>query len=245
MSTSGHSPVPEPAPDPTQAPGAEPDAAPPSARLSHRWAVALVFGSSAAVLVVEIVALRLLAPHLGLTLETSTLVIGIALSAIALGSWAGGRIADAVDPRRLIGPVLGVSGAVVAFTPASLRFVADTAPGLLLPAASLTILIPGSLLSAVTPMVTKLRLHSLQQTGTVVGQLSGASTLGAILGTVLTGLRVDFPAARQRDLGQPRGATRSRFPPLGVGHPIGARNRSPGARGGYRWASRGGRPGWL
>ncbi len=182
---------PQPAPHPTQAAGgaagAAPDAALPGARLSHRWAVVLVFGSSAAVLVVEIVALRLLAPHLGLTLETSTLVIGIALSAIALGSWAGGRVADAVDPRRLIGPALGVSGAVVAFTPASLRFVADTAPGLLLPAASLTILIPGSLLSAVTPMVTKLRLHSLQQTGTVVGQLSGASTLGAILGTVLTG----------------------------------------------------------
>ncbi len=39
---------------------------------------ALVFGSSAAVLVVEIVALRLLAPYLGLTLETSTTVIGLA-----------------------------------------------------------------------------------------------------------------------------------------------------------------------
>lgn len=114
-------------------------------------------------------------------------MIGIALSAIALGSRAGGRVADAVDPRRLIGPALGVSGAVVAFTPASLRFVADTAPGLLLLAASLTILISASLLSAGTSMVTKLRLHSLQQTGTVVGHLSDASTLGAILGTVLTG----------------------------------------------------------
>ena len=76
---------------------------------------------------------------------------------------------------------------MVAFTPASLRFVADTASGLLLLAASLTILISASLLSAGTSMVTKLRLHSLQQTGTVVGHLSDASTLGAILGTVLTG----------------------------------------------------------
>ena len=54
-------------------------------------AAALVFGSSAAVLVVELAALRLLAPYLGLTLETSTMVIGIALAAIAVGSWAGGR----------------------------------------------------------------------------------------------------------------------------------------------------------
>ncbi|MDT0551392.1 fused MFS/spermidine synthase, partial [Streptomyces lonegramiae] len=72
--------------------------------LGQRAAVALVFGSSAAVLVVEIVALRLLAPYLGLTLETSTMVIGIALTAIALGSWLGGRAADQVDPYRLIGP---------------------------------------------------------------------------------------------------------------------------------------------
>lgn len=149
--------------------------------------MALVFGSSAAVLVVEIVALRLLAPYLGLTLETSTLVIGIALAAIALGSWGGGRVADRTDGRRLLGPALGISGAVVALTPALLRTVAETSPGLLMLAALLTIMLPGTLLSAVTPIATKLRLDSLERTGTVVGQLSGIGTLGAIVGTVVTG----------------------------------------------------------
>ncbi|MFC8276811.1 fused MFS/spermidine synthase [Streptomyces sp. NPDC057271] len=152
------------------------------------WTAALlVFGSSAAVLVVEIVALRLLAPYLGLTLETSTLVIGIALTAIAAGSWLGGRVADQVDPSRLIGPALGLSGAVVALTPAVLRTTAEWAPELLLLIASLTILLPGALLSAVTPIVTKLRLTSLAETGTVVGRLSGVGTFGAIVGSVLTG----------------------------------------------------------
>ena len=46
---------------------------------------------------------------------------------------------------------------------------------------------PGALLAAVTPMVTKLRLTSLAQTGTVVGKLSGIGTTGAIFGTVVTG----------------------------------------------------------
>ncbi|MFF9912413.1 fused MFS/spermidine synthase [Streptomyces sp. NPDC013457] len=152
------------------------------------WTAALlVFGSSAAVLVVEIVALRLLAPYLGLTLETSTLVIGIALTAIAAGSWLGGRIADQVDPSRLIGPALGLSGVVVALTPVVLRSTAEWAPGLLLLIASLTILLPGALLAAVTPIVTKLRLTSLAETGTVVGRLSGVGTFGAIVGTILTG----------------------------------------------------------
>lgn len=155
--------------------------------LGPRTAAVLVFGSSAAVLVVEIVALRLLAPYLGLTLETSTMVIGIALTAIAAGSWLGGRIADQVDPRRLIGPSLGVSGAAVALTPAVLRTTAEWAPVVLLLIASLTILLPGALLSAVTPIVTKLRLTDLAETGTVVGRLSGVGTVGAIVGTVLTG----------------------------------------------------------
>ena len=157
------------------------------AALGDRTAVALVFGSSAAVLVVELTALRLLAPYLGLTLETSTLVIGIALGAIALGSWSGGRAADRSDPRRLLGPLLGVSGVVVAVTPAIVRTVAETAPELLTFVASLTILVPGAMLSAVTPIVTKLLLTSLDETGTVVGRLSGIGTVGAIVGTILTG----------------------------------------------------------
>ncbi len=152
------------------------------------WAAAaLVFGSSAAVLVVEIVALRLLAPYYGLTLETSTFVIGTALAAIAAGSWAGGRVADLVPPRRLLGPLIGISGVVVAATPFLVRGAATGDAGLLLLAAVLTILVPGALLSAVTPVTVKLRLRSLHETGTVVGRLSGIGTVGAIAGTVVTG----------------------------------------------------------
>ncbi|ANW67760.1 spermidine synthase [Mycobacterium sp. djl-10] len=167
-------------PDETPAP-------PPLPALGSRAAAVLAVLSSAAVLVVEITALRLLAPYLGLTLETSTLVIGLALAAIAIGSWLGGRAADVMDPRRLIGAALGGSGAVVALTPALLRTAAEWAQPVLMLIAALTILVPGALLAAITPMVTKLRLTSLTETGTVVGRLSGLSTVGAIAGTVLTG----------------------------------------------------------
>jgi len=163
---------------------ASPDAVP----LGRYPAAALVFGASAAVLVVEIVALRLLAPYLGLTLETSTVVIGVALTAIALGAWAGGRAADIMPPRRALGPLLAVSGVAVAATPFLVRAAGVVGGGtLVLFVAALAIVVPGSLLSAVTPMVTKLRLTSLGATGTVVGQLSGIGTAGAIVGTVVTG----------------------------------------------------------
>ncbi len=151
-------------------------------------AAALVFGSSAAVLVVELVALRLLAPYYGLTLETNTMVIGLALTAIAAGTWVGGWSADRVPPRHLLGPLLGISGAAVAVTPTVVRGAASSgSPGFLLIAATLSILVPGALLSAVIPVVIKLRLTSLHQTGTVVGRLSGVGTVGAIFGTVVTG----------------------------------------------------------
>ena len=159
-----------------------------SAPLARWAAAALVFGSSAAVLVVELVALRLLAPYLGLTLETNTLVIGVALAAIALGSWLGGRSADVVQPRRTLAPLLAVSGAAVAVTPVAVRAAGSLGDGgLLLIAAGATIIVPGALLSAVTPMVTKLVLTSLDETGSVVGRLSGIGTAGAIFGTVVTG----------------------------------------------------------
>ncbi|CAM5516173.1 Spermidine synthase OS=Streptomyces cyaneofuscatus OX=66883 GN=G3I52_10125 PE=4 SV=1 [Streptomyces cyaneofuscatus] len=80
-----------------------------------------------------------------------------------------------------------MAGVVVALTPLLLRTTAEwAAPALLLVAAG-TLLVPGALLSAVTPLVTKLRLTSLAETGTVVGRLSGVGTFGAIVGTVLTG----------------------------------------------------------
>lgn len=160
----------------------------PQHHLGDRLAIALVFGASAAVLVIEIVALRLLVPYFGLTLETSTFVIAIALAAIAAGSWAGGWLADRVEPRRLLAPLLAISGLVTASMPVAVRAAAELGSGgLLWLVAAVCIMIPGALLSAVTPAVIKLRLTSLNETGSTVGRLSGIGTIGSIVGTVVTG----------------------------------------------------------
>ncbi|UED88310.1 fused MFS/spermidine synthase [Streptomyces profundus] len=155
--------------------------------MGPRTGAVLVFGSSAAVLVVELVALRLLAPHVGLTLEMNTMVIGIALSAIALGAWAGGRAADAMAPRRALGPLLALSGVAVAMTPTLVRLAGAAGGTVTLLVGGVCLFVPAALLTAVTPMVTKLLLVDLEATGTVVGRLSGIGTAGGIAGTVLTG----------------------------------------------------------
>lgn len=154
-------------------------------------AMALVFLTSAAVLILEVVALRLVAPYVGITLETNSGIIGVALAAIATGAFAGGRLADRDDPRKLLGVLLIVGGALICLVPPVVRRAGDTltgaeAGGVLLLAA-LAIFLPAAVLSAVPPMTVKLQLASLSDTGTVVGRLSGVSTLGAIAGTLLTG----------------------------------------------------------
>ena len=156
------------------------------------WVAAVVtFLSSGAVLVLEIAGLRLIAPYVGITLQTNTAVIGFALAAIAVGAWMGGALADRTDPRRLIAPLLVAGGALVVAVLPLVRFAgslltgADAGSVLLL--AAVAVVVPAALLSAVPPMVVKLQLASLAETGSVVGRLSGIGTLGGIAATFLTG----------------------------------------------------------
>jgi hypothetical protein len=156
-----------------------------------RLAVALAFCSSAAVMVLELVSLRLVAPYIGLTLETNTAVIGVALAAIATGSAMGGRFADMVPPTRTLGPLMLFGGALVMLILPVVRWTGEALRGegndLVFLVLAVALFAPASLLAAVTPMVTKLRLATLAETGTVVGRLSAYATVGGIAGTVLTG----------------------------------------------------------
>jgi spermidine synthase len=163
----------------------------PPAALPGWVAAAVTFLCSGAVLVMEIVGLRLIAPYVGVTLQTSTAIIGFALAAIAIGAWIGGATADRTDPRRLIAPLMVAGGALVVAVLPLVRFTgslltgADAGGVLLL--AAVAVVVPAALLSAVPPMVVKLQLASLAETGAVVGRLSGIGTLGGIAATFVTG----------------------------------------------------------
>jgi spermidine synthase len=152
---------------------------------------AVVFLAAAAVLVIEIAALRLIAPYVGVTLQTNTAVIGAALGAIAFGAWTGGRVADRTDPNRLLGPLLLLAAGLTMLTLPIVRWAGELTRGTdasaVLLLAMLAVFAPAALLSAVTPMVVKTQLQDLRETGTIVGRLSGIGTLGAILATFATG----------------------------------------------------------
>lgn len=160
--------------------------------LNNRIAAALVFLTSGAVLVLEIVGLRLVGPYVGVTLSSSTAIIGVALAAIAYGAWTGGWLADRrIDQRRLLSPLLLLGAVATAATLPIIRVAGvwlrgtDATSVLLL--AAMTLFVPAALLSAVTPLVVKLQLQDLTHTGRVVGRLSSIGTLGAITATFATG----------------------------------------------------------
>lgn len=158
--------------------------------LSSNVAMILVAATSGLVLVIEILAGRLMAPYVGVSLETFTGIIGTILGGIALGAAAGGSLADRKDPMRLIAQALFFGGGLtwlslpIVFT---LGPLVGSGPVAIVVLSAAAFLLPAAVLSGIGPMVAKLELESIAETGSVIGRLSAASTFGALLGTFGTG----------------------------------------------------------
>ena len=185
-----------------------------------RGAAALVFISSGAVLVLEILGIRLLAPYVGLTIETTTVIIGTVLAGIAAGAAVGGRAADELDPRRLLAGLLAAGGALaIATVPiarglgSALQEDAGAAAVLI---AAVALFPPAAVLSAVTPTVARMQLHDLDDHRRGRRPAVGVGDGRRARGHVRDRLR-DRPAGadrrrRRRRRGRPRRARPRRRP---------------------------------
>ncbi len=70
----------------------------------------IVFISNACVMVIELVAGRIVAPFIGVSLYTWTSIIGIILAGMSLGNYVGGKLADRYASRRLLGTLFILAG---------------------------------------------------------------------------------------------------------------------------------------
>ena len=154
----------------------------------------IVFLASACTLVLEIVAGRILAPFIGVSLYTWTSIIGVVLAGISLGNYLGGVVADRIGSRRTLGLILlggGLTSLVVLpLATVDLTLIFPRSYPLMLRIVLLTSLLffpPSLVLGMVSPVVVKLALTDLKQTGNVVGKIYAFSTLGSIVGTFATG----------------------------------------------------------
>ena len=174
--------------------------------------VGAVLGSAAvaalagyAVMSLELVAVRLLAPWFGDSAYVWTNVIGVLLVALALGAWLGGTLAVPDRAAGRLRNVLLLAAALTAVTP----WIAGSVAGLMVRSglpleAALPALVRGSLaativlfappvvlLGTVSPLlitarVAQARADAPAPIGPIVGRIAAASTAGSLVGTFAT-----------------------------------------------------------
>lgn len=152
----------------------------------------IVFISSGSIMILELVAGRIIAPHVGSSLYTWTSVIGVVLAGISLGNYVGGRLADRWASLRLLGVIyllaavtcLGVLWVdqVTRITPRDWSIVAEV-----LALTTALFFLPCAILGTLSPIVAKLAVSDLAKTGSTVGKIYAAGALGSIVGTFMTG----------------------------------------------------------
>ena len=152
----------------------------------------VVFIASFCTLVIELVAGRIMAPYVGVSLYTWTSIIGVVLAGISIGAYLGGWIADRYPRSSTLGWLLFLSG-IGAFSISPLtnlvggaEWQANLMTRILL-ITTLVFFVPSCLLGMISPVVVKLTLNNLEKTGNVVGKIYAFSTLGSILVTFATG----------------------------------------------------------
>ena len=156
------------------------------------------FFAGVSVMAVELGASRLLAPYFSSSQIVWTIIIGTIMIAMALGNLYGGRSADKnPDPDRLYRRIL-IAAVWIAAIPFLGRYVILGVTGLLIVAVNSAFLIwagfiscivifvfPLFLLGTTTPSLARFTVESLDDSGTIVGRLNAANTIGSILGTFL------------------------------------------------------------
>jgi spermidine synthase len=143
-------------------------------------------------MILELVAGRIIAPYVGVSLYTWTSIIGVVLAGISVGNYLGGKLADRWASLRLLGIIFllaGLSSLGILAVDQFSKLTPDGIPiiiGILILCAML-FLLPSAILGMVSPIVAKLAVRDLAETGSTVGKIYAAGAVGSILGTFATG----------------------------------------------------------
>ena len=126
----------------------------------------IMFITSFCTLVIEMVAGRILAPFVGVSIYTWTSIIGVILAGISIGAYIGGKLIDRFPFRKTLGWLLLFSGisalTIIPFTNliASYRFNIPLMIRIFL-VTSVIFFLPGCILGTISPVVVRLTLKNL------------------------------------------------------------------------------------
>ena len=160
--------------------------------------LSVVFVAGAGTMVVELAAVRVLAPWFGTSSTVWTNVIGVVMLALALGYLVGSKLSSRPRPLASLGACLLFAAGLTCWLPAGASIVAETflpagltldrSAGLLVWGSLATSLIlfgpPAAMLGCVGPLAVEcVQVRSGAHAGTAGGRVLFASTMGSLLGT--------------------------------------------------------------
>jgi MFS family permease len=167
----------------------------------------IFFVSCACIMVVELVASRLIASHLGSSLYTWTSVIGVMLAGITAGNVLGGRLADRRRPEAtLVWLFLAAAVACLAALGMNALFTATRPlrglawPLQILLSVAAIFIWPAIALGAISPSLAKVAIARARRVGRTLGWFYALGTLGSIAGTFLTGFWLIFALGHTRTI---------------------------------------------
>jgi spermidine synthase len=154
----------------------------------------VVFLCGAVVMIFELAGSRVLGPYFGTSIFVWSSLIGIILGSLSLGYYLGGKIADKKPSFNNLSLIIFLSSIFIGLTilikDPLLGFLQANFADIKISSvfASLIIFLPASiLLGMVFPYAAKLKINSLNKSGSTVGNLYAISTAGSIVGTFLAG----------------------------------------------------------
>ncbi|MGI9522166.1 MAG: fused MFS/spermidine synthase [Hyphomicrobiaceae bacterium] len=159
----------------------------------------IIAGVSAACgLIVEIVAGRMIAPYLGMSLYTWTAIISVVLAGFSVGHWVGGLIAErpAKQALKLVAWSLLLASASTALSLILIRVIGPliiaqgwSAVPTVLMVTLLLFFLPSFFVGIPSPVLTKLAIDncSPSQVGRAIGAFFAVGAVGSIVGTLAAG----------------------------------------------------------
>lgn len=167
-------------------------------RLQQTIRLAVVGSTAACGLIVEIVAGRMVAPYLGMSLYTWTAIIAVVLAGFSAGHWIGGLLAER-EPRQARRGVAWSLLLAAMSTAASLIAIRWLAPGIIradfgavptvLIVTGLLFFLPSLFVGVPSPVLTKLAIDDelAERSGRTIGTYYAISAVGSIAGTLAAG----------------------------------------------------------
>ena len=148
----------------------------------------IIFIVEAICMILELVASRILSPYFGNSNIIWTSIIGIILLSSSIGNYLGGKIADKNNIEKNLKFLLLLSATYILFIPfveeyflkTIVEFIHNIKLGAIL-SSILLFFIPSMFMGFIVPIILKLKLNSLENSGKISGNFYAISTLGGII----------------------------------------------------------------